>query len=73
MTNLPAFAVIKLAATLFAVLAFSLAEKTLMKAQDKNSRTFVGTRYLLKGVYMAAVVFLLITVLNNIIAIVSTT
>jgi len=70
MTNLPAFAVIKLAATIFAVLLFSLAEKILMKAQDKNSKAFVRTRYLLRGAYMAVVVFLLIIVLNNIIVIV---
>ena len=72
MTNLPAFAVIKLAATIFAVLLFSIAEKILMKAQDKSSKAFVRTRYLLRGAYMAVVIFLLITVLNNIIAIART-
>jgi hypothetical protein len=72
MTNLQAFAIIKLAATVFAVLLFSIAEKILMKAQDKNSKAFVRTRYLLRGAYMAVVVFLLVTVLNNIIVIVRT-
>jgi hypothetical protein len=69
MISLPAFAVIKLAATIFAVLLLSLAEKILMKAQDKNSKAFVRTRSVLKGAYMAVAIFLLITVLNNIIAI----
>jgi hypothetical protein len=73
MTNLPAFAVIKLATTIFAVLLFSLAEKILMKAQNKKSKAFVRTRYLLKGAYMAVVLFLLITVMNNIIVIVKMT
>jgi hypothetical protein len=72
MISLPAFAVIKLAATIFAVLLLSLAEKILMKAQDKNSKAFVRTRYVLKGAYTAVVIFLLITVLNNIIAIART-
>jgi len=72
MTNLPAFAVIKLAATIFAVLVFSLAEKMLMKTRDKSSKAFVCTRYVLRGAYMAMVIFLLITVLNNIIAIART-
>jgi hypothetical protein len=69
MISLPAFAVIKLAATIFAVLLLSLAEKILMKAQDKNSKAVVRTRYVLKGAYIAIVIFLLIIVLNNIIAI----
>jgi hypothetical protein len=66
MTNLPAFAAVKLAATFSVVLLFGLAEKILMKARDKNSKGFVCTRFLLKGAYITAIVFLLMAVLNNI-------
>ena len=72
-TNLPAFAAIKLGATIFAVLLFSLAEKTLMKAEDKSTKGYVCTRYVLRGAYAAVAVFLLIAVLNNIAVIVRTT
>jgi hypothetical protein len=69
MTSMSAFAVIKLAATVFAGLLFYQAEKTLMKVQEKKSKAFVRTSYVLRGAYTAVIVFLLITVLNNIIAI----
>ena len=70
MTSMSAFSVIKLAATVFAGLLFYQAEKTLMKVQDKNSKAFVRTSYVLRGACTAVIIFLLITVLNNIIAIV---
>jgi hypothetical protein len=69
-TNLPAFVVIKLAVIILAALVFSKAEKILMKVHDKNSKAFVRTRHLLRGIYAAVVVFLLIGVLNNIIVII---
>jgi hypothetical protein len=73
MTNLPAFAVIKLAATIFAVLLFSLAERILMKVHDKSSKAFLATHYLLRGTYIAVVAFHLITILNNVIVIAAMT
>jgi hypothetical protein len=64
-TSLPAFTAIKLSIIILAGLLFYTAERILMGAQDKNSRSFRCTRIILKGAYIAATVFLLIAVLNN--------
>ena len=69
-TNMPAFAAIKLATTAFVVLVFILAEKILMKTPNKSSKAFVRMHYLVRGAYIAAILFLGIAVLNNIVAIV---
>jgi hypothetical protein len=66
-TSLPAFTAIKLSTTMFAGLLFCIAEKILLRTQDKNSRSFRCARIILGGAYIAATVFLLIAVLNNLI------
>ena len=71
-TGLPAFTVLKLSITIFVALLFNQTEKSLTKTQDENNKAFVRARYLLKGAYMAAVLFLLVTILNNIIVIAKT-
>ena len=68
-TSLPAFTAIKLSTTIIVGLLFYKAEKTLLKTQDKNSRSFRCTRIILRGTYIAATVFLLIVVLNNLIVV----
>jgi hypothetical protein len=68
-TSLPAFTVIKLATTIFVGLLFHQTEKSLMKTRDENSKVLVRMRYLLRCAYMAATVFLLIAVLNNIVTV----
>ena len=68
-TSLPAFTVIKLSTTIIVGLLFYKAEKTLLRTQDKNSRSFRYTRIMLRGTYIAATVFLLIAVLNNLIVV----
>lgn len=68
-TSLPAFTVIKLSTTVIVGLLFYKAEKTLLRTQDKNSRSFRYTRIMLRGTYIAATVFLLIVVLNNLIVV----
>ena len=66
-TSLPAFTVIKLSITMFTGLWFYKAERILLRTQDKNSRSFQCTRIILKGAYIAATMFLLIAVLNNLV------
>jgi hypothetical protein len=68
-TSLPAFTAIKLSTTLIVGLLFYKAEITLLRTQDKNSRSFRFTRLMLRGTYIAATVFLLIAVLNNLIVV----
>jgi len=69
-TSLPAFTAIKLSIIILAGLLFYTAERILMGTQDKNSRSFRCTRIILRGAYIAATVFLLIAVLNNLIVVV---
>ncbi len=67
-TNIPVFTVVKLSATMAAGLMFYQAEKIWGKTQDDSkSNRFVG--YLLRGAYVASTVFLLMVVLNNVIAV----
>jgi hypothetical protein len=68
-TSLPAFTAIKLSTTIIVGLLFYKAEKTLLRTPDKNSRSFRCTRIILRGAYIAATVFLLIAVLNNLIVV----
>ena len=67
--SLPAFTAIKLSTTIVVGLLFYTAEKTLLRTQDKNSLSFRCTRIILRGAYIAATVFLLIAVLNNLIVV----
>ena len=69
-TNLAAFTAIKLAATIFVGLVFYLADKTLLRTQDKNSRSFLFARVTLRSAYMVATGLLLFAVLNNLIVVV---
>jgi hypothetical protein len=69
--SLPAFTVIKLSATLFAGLVFYQGERLLLKTQDRTSLSFRCTRLILKGACIAATVFLLIAVVNNLIVVLS--
>ena len=68
-TSLPAFTAIKLFTTIIVGLLFYKAEKTLLGTPDKDSRSFQCTRIILRGAYIAATVFLLIAVLNNLIVV----
>ena len=66
-TNLPVYTAIKLSTAVFVGFLFYQAEKTLSRAQDKNSKGFAWTRQLIKVAYVGSAVFLLIAVLNNIV------
>ena len=66
-TNLTAFAVLKLTSTFFVCLIFYQAEKILMKSQDKTAKSVTATHKLLKIAYAGIIIFLFVTVANNVI------
>jgi hypothetical protein len=70
-TNLPAFTAIKLGTAFFVGFLFYQADKTLNQTENKSSKGFVLTRHVLKGAYLASVIFLLFAVLNNVLSVVN--
>jgi hypothetical protein len=64
-TNLPVFAVLKLTTTIFVGFIFYQAKKILMHSNDKTSKSFKRTSYLLNAAYIGIVAFLVIVVVNN--------
>jgi hypothetical protein len=65
-TNLPLFAALKLSTTFFICLIFFQAEKILMKSQDKTAKSFTATHKFLKIAYIGVIIFLFVTVANNV-------
>jgi hypothetical protein len=65
-TNMPAFTAIKLGTAFFVGFLFYQANKTLNYMENKSSRGFVLTQYVLRGAYLASVTFLLFAVFNNV-------
>jgi hypothetical protein len=63
---LPAFIILKSVTTVFVGLIFYQADKILMQTQNKNSKAFLVTRYILKAACIGIIVFLVIVVANNI-------
>jgi hypothetical protein len=70
-SNLPAFTVIKLSATLFAALLFYQGERLLSGTQDKTKLSFKYARTMLRGACIGATVFLLAAVVNNLVIVVN--
>ena len=64
-TNIGAFLVVKLAATMIAATSFVIANKTLMKTQNKQTRTFAYSSKIVKLASAGLLVFLAIVVANN--------
>ena len=64
-TNIGAFLVVKLAATMIAASSFVLANKTLMKTENKSTKTFAYSSKLIKIASAGLIVFLVIVVANN--------
>ncbi len=64
-TNIPAFMILKLSATLCIAGTYILANKTLNRTSDKTTRTFRYSSYGMKGAYVGLVLFLAIVVVNN--------
>ena len=71
-TNLAAFTAIKLDATIFMGVLCYLGEKMLQRLRDKNSKSYVPSRIILRGGYLVTITVLLITVLNNLIVVAET-
>jgi hypothetical protein len=69
--SLLAFTVIKLSATALVGLLLYLGEHTLLKTQDKNSRFFKCTHIIFRSTCVAATMFLLFAVVNNLIVVAS--
>jgi hypothetical protein len=69
-TNLPAFIIVKLTVTVIAGLTFVLAEKSLMKTPNKNTKSFKITHNSLKLACIGLMFFLVVVVVNNILVII---
>ena len=68
-TSLITFTAVKLATTLFVALLFYKAEKNLLVAPDKTSRSFMLTRIVLRAAYIIATALLLAAVVNNLLVV----
>ena len=66
-TNIGAFLVVKLAATILIAFTYILANKTLMKTQNKSTKFFKYSCKFLKVAYAGILAFLVIVVANNLI------
>ena len=66
-TNIGAFLVVKLAATMLIAFTYILANKTLMKTQNKSTKSFKYSCKFLKVAYAGILAFLVIVVANNLI------
>jgi 4-hydroxybenzoate polyprenyltransferase len=71
-SNLPAFTAIRLGTAVFVGFLFYQANKTLNSTENKSSKGFVRTRFVLKGAYLASAIFLTFAVLNNVLTVVNT-
>ncbi len=65
-TNITAFVVVKLLVTLLVGILFLAAQKTLLRAPNKNTKSYHIAENMLKGAFVGITVFLLIVVINNI-------
>jgi membrane protein DedA with SNARE-associated domain len=64
-SNLQAFVILKLTATVAVGLIFILAQKTLMRSSDKNSASFKIALRTLRIAYFSIILFFAIVVTNN--------
>jgi membrane protein DedA with SNARE-associated domain len=70
-SNLPAFVIVKLTATVAVGLIFILAQKTLMRSPDKNSASFKIALQILRIAYFSIILFLAIVVTNNLLVLIN--
>jgi uncharacterized membrane protein len=66
-TNIQAFLIIKIAATVLIASTYILASKTLMKTQNKTTKSFKYSYKFMKVAYTGIIAFLVIVVANNLI------
>ena len=64
-TNIGAFLIVKIAATILIASTYFLANRTLRKTPNKNSRSFKLSNKLVKVAYVGIMVFMFIVVANN--------
>ena len=64
-SNIQAFVILKLTATVAVGLIFILAQKTLMRSSDKNSASFKIALRTLRIAYFSIILFFAIVVTNN--------
>jgi membrane protein DedA with SNARE-associated domain len=64
-TDIGAFLVVKIAATLFIAFTYILANRTLLKTKNKSSRAFKYSDRLIKVAYVGIMIFMIIVVTNN--------
>lgn len=64
-TNIQVFLIIKIAATMLIAFTYIQANKTLMKTENKSSKSFTYSYKLLKIAYAGIILFLVIVIANN--------
>lgn len=64
-TGIGTFVVVKIAATAFIASTYTLANQTLMKAQNKDGKCFKYSYRLIKASYIGIITFLAVVVVNN--------
>ena len=64
-TNIGAFLVVKIAATMMIAFTYILANKILLKTPNKASKSFMYSSKVLKVAYFGILVFMIIVVANN--------
>jgi len=64
-TNIGAFLVVKIVATIFIAFTYLLANRTLIKTPNKGSKSFKYSSKFLKVAYAGIMVFMVIVVANN--------
>jgi hypothetical protein len=69
-TNITAFLIVKLAATMIAASAFIVANRTLMKTPNKGTRTFIYSSKIIKIASAGLLVFLAIVITNNLLVLI---
>ena len=64
-TNIGVFLAVKIVATLFIASTYILANRTLIKTQNKSSRSFKYSYKFVKVAYAGIMIFMIIVVTNN--------
>jgi uncharacterized membrane protein len=68
-TNIQAFLIIKIAATILIAFTYMQANKTLMKTENKSSKSFTYSYKFLKIAYAVIILLLVIVIANNLLII----
>ncbi len=66
-SSISVFLMLKISATFLIGFTYLLAKKTLNESMDKGSKTFKYSSKLMKVTYAGLMVFLLITIINNLV------